>query len=63
MGKKQTLRYEDGKLYNQDGSAYSGKVNGFLRLAVSNLDKIGSQSVGKGLLNEIESSTSNVTIC
>jgi len=62
LGKKQTLRYEDGKLYNQDGSAYSGKVNGFLRLAVSNLDKIGSQSVGKGLLNEIESSTSNVTI-
>ncbi len=62
LGGKETLRYEGGNLYNKDGSAYTGKVKGFLKTTVSNLDKVGSGTEGKAMLNEIESSTSNVSV-
>jgi RHS repeat-associated protein len=56
------IRYENGKLYNKDGTAYSGKVKGYLKTVVSSLDKINSKTEGREMLAAIESSKYSVTI-
>lgn len=62
LGGKQTLRYEGGNLYNQDGSAYTGKVRGFLGKTVSALGAMSSTSEGGAMVSELESSTNHFTI-
>ena len=62
LGGKETLRYEDGKLYNKDGSEYSGKVKGFLSKTVGALNDASSTTTGNSMVDEIQGSTQNVTI-
>ena len=62
LGGKETLRYENGNLYNKDGSEYTGKVKGFLSKTVTALNTVGKFDSGKGMLNELQSSTDNFTI-
>lgn len=61
--KKQTVDYNNGQLTNTDGSAYTGKVKGFLKNVVSGLDRLSSGgATGKGLVSDIVSSTETVNI-
>lgn len=62
LGGKETLRYESGKLYNKDGSAYGGKVNGFLKQTVNALGTINSAQEGATMLGELQRSTNHFTI-
>ena len=62
LGGKQSLLYENGNLYNKDGTEYTGKIKGFLSKTVNALDKIGEFSVGKEMLTELQNSTDNFTI-
>ena len=63
LGKKQAVDYNNGNLTNKDGSAYTGKVKGFLKNAVAGLNRLASGGTnGKNLVNDIVSSTSTVNI-
>jgi hypothetical protein len=63
LGGKRQVDYNGGKLTNTDGSAYTGKVKGFLKKAVGGLDRLSSGgNVGKGLVNDIVSSKETVNI-
>ncbi|MCT1526964.1 M91 family zinc metallopeptidase [Sphingobacterium hotanense] len=62
LGGKQTLRYEGGNLYNQDGSSYTGKVKGFLKQTVNALGSINATQEGASLLGGLESSANSFTI-
>jgi len=62
LGGKETLRYENGNLLNKDGSAYAGKVKGFLKKTVEALGELGSTQEGSSIINELESSTNNFTV-
>ncbi|MCT1526933.1 M91 family zinc metallopeptidase, partial [Sphingobacterium hotanense] len=62
LGGKQTLRYEGGNLYNKDGSAYTGRVKGFLGKAVNALRAMSSTSEGGAMVSELESSSNHFTI-
>lgn len=62
LGGKQTLRYEGGNLYNQDGSPYTGKVKGFLKQTVDALGSINGTQEGASLLSGLESSANSFTI-
>jgi len=55
LGKKETLTYEDGMLRRGDGSAYTGKVKGFLKTAVRALDNIrNSGASGSQLISDLQ---------
>jgi RHS repeat-associated protein len=63
LGGKKQVDYNNGKLTNKDGSAYSGKVKGFLKQAVGGLDRLASGgATGKSLVNDIVKSTETVNI-
>ena len=63
LGKKMQVDYNNGKLTNKDGSAYAGKVKGFLKNAVAGLDRLVSGGEnGKSLVNDIVKSTQTVNI-
>jgi len=63
LGGKKQVDYNNGKLTNKDGSAYSGKVNGFLKQAVGGLNRLTSGGdAGKSLVNDIVKSTETVNI-
>jgi hypothetical protein len=62
LGGKETLLYENGNLYNRDGTAYTGKVYGYLGKATAALDNINSVTSGQGLLRQLEGSDFNFTI-
>jgi hypothetical protein len=60
------ILYQDGKLYNQNGTAYSGKglkddgtYKGFLKHAVNNLNEVSAGNEGDNMVNELQSSTDN----
>ena len=57
IGKKETVTYENGNLYNRDGTAYTGKVKGFLSKAVNALDNLRNTEEGNALVSELQSST------
>lgn len=59
LGGKATVTYEQGKLYNKDGTAYTGKVKGFLKQAVNALDntRTGGAS-GAKLIGDLEKGAS-----
>jgi RHS repeat-associated protein len=72
--RKEKILYENGRLYNSDGSDYNGKalkvnkktgatsLKGYVGHTKSALDKIGSKSAGSDLLGQLQSSTKNVYI-
>ena len=63
LGKKETLVYNNGHLSNRDGSSYSGKVRGFLKNTVSDLNKISNGgAAGNSLVGFFNNSKNNVTI-
>jgi hypothetical protein len=62
LGKKQTLNYEGGSLFNADGSAYSGKVKGFLKQTTEALADINKTAEGSSMLSELEGSANVFTI-
>ena len=63
LGGKTRVRYEDGKLYNKDGSEYTGKVRGFLKRTRNALDDIreGGEA-GGALISDLQSSDKHITI-
>ncbi len=62
LGKKQTVNYVSGTLYNKNGSIYNGKVKGFLRKTTSALNYIGGSSEGAAMLSDLENSGNVFTI-
>ena len=62
LGGKQSTLYENGNLYNKDGSAYTGKVNGFLSKSVNALSTISGTQEGGNLVGELQSSSNNFTL-
>ncbi len=62
LGRKQTVLYEDGNLYNKDGSAYEGEQTKFLGNTVAALDKIRETKTGEQMVSEVQNSRFNVTI-
>lgn len=55
--KKQEIRYDNGKLYNKDGSNYTGKVGGFLKQSVNALNGINGSTTGNKMLSGLQSSS------
>ncbi|MDD4727448.1 MAG: M91 family zinc metallopeptidase [Dysgonamonadaceae bacterium] len=62
LGGKQTLLYENGSLYNKDGSSYTGKVKGFLSKSVNALNTISGTQEGGSMVGELQSSANNFTL-
>ncbi len=63
LGKKQYVDYNDGKLTNKDGSAFTGKVKGFLKQSVAGLDRLRSGGTnGNKLVSDIQSSKETVNL-
>jgi RHS repeat-associated protein len=63
LGKKETLTYNNGALTKADGSAYTGRVGGFLKKAVGALNGIAAGSAtGAKLLGEAQSSANTFKI-
>ena len=62
LGKKETLNYENGNLYNKDGSVYTGKVKGFLRDTVDALSSANNTGEGSSAINELQTSNNVFTI-
>ena len=67
--RNERILYENGNIYNSDGTAYSGKglnkkgeMKGFLKTTVNALNTIGSRTEGAGMLSDIQSSKFNVDI-
>ncbi|MDR2038465.1 MAG: type III secretion system effector protein [Bacteroidales bacterium] len=59
---KETVLYQNGVLYNKDGSVseYQGNQKGLLKHAVGALDKVGSGSAeGRNILSELQGSDNN----
>ncbi len=54
--------YQNGTLYNKDGSVYDGKIKGFLSKSVNALKEIGKTQEGSNLINELQSSSNNFKI-
>lgn len=54
-GDNQRVKYESGKLYNEDGSKFKGK-NSFVSTAFKSLNAISSTKNGKSVLGELSSS-------
>ena len=59
---KQNLKYENGNLYNKDGSAYTGKVDKFTQKTVDALGAISKSAEGASMVNELQSSKNTFTI-
>ena len=57
-GDGQRTRYENGKLYNEDGSKYKGK-DSFVGTILTNLDKMNSTEIGKSVLSSLSGSKSD----
>ena len=62
LGGKETLKYENGNLYNKDGSAYEGKVKGFLKKTVDALASTSSTAEGSSVVTELQNSNNDFTI-
>jgi len=59
---KQTLRYDNGNLYNSDGSAYSGEMKGFLGRTVNALGSLNGTAEGAAMVSELQSSANTFDI-
>ena len=54
--------YNDGQLFNSDGSQFEGKMKGFLKQTFNALNKINKVSEGKEVLGDLSTSTNNFYI-
>lgn len=54
--------YNDGQLFNSDGSQFEGKMKGFLKQTFSALSQLNATGDGSALVSELQSSTNNFTI-
>ncbi|WP_249030965.1 M91 family zinc metallopeptidase, partial [Flavobacterium columnare] len=59
---KQQLKYENGNLFNKDGSAYTGKVDKFTQKTVDALGQISKSAEGSAMIQELQSSKNEFTI-
>ena len=62
LGKKKEVIYNNGNLTNKDGSAYGGKVKGYLGKVVNALQSLNNTAEGKSMVSELQNSTNNFTI-
>ena len=62
VNKQTNILYEDNKLYNKDGSLYSGKVEGFVKEAKEAIDIISGTDSGSNVLEEFQKSKKNIYI-
>ncbi|WP_255350297.1 M91 family zinc metallopeptidase [Flavobacterium sp. 316] len=62
LGGKETLLYENGTLYNEDGSEYTGKKKGFLKKVTNALAEISEGQEGADMIKELQSSSNVFTI-
>ena len=62
LGKKQEVIYNKGNLTNKDGSAYTGKVKGYLAKVNDALSSLNNTSEGEAMVNELQNSSNNFTI-
>lgn len=62
LGGTRQVTYNDGSVTNIDGTAYTGKVKGFLKKAINAVNQITRSNTGAGIVNELENSASNYTI-
>jgi RHS repeat-associated protein len=62
LGKKQEVIYNNGSLTNKDGSAYAGKVKGYLGKVVGALGSLNKTAEGKSMVSELQGSNNNFTI-
>ncbi len=56
IGKKETVMYENGNLYNKDGTPYTGNTKGFFSKAATALDNLRNTTEGNTLVDELQSS-------
>jgi RHS repeat-associated protein len=63
LGKRKAVDYNNGSLTNTNGTAYTGKVKGFLKKAVAGLNRVrtGGEN-GNRLVTDIQNSTQTVNI-
>jgi len=54
--------YNDGKLYNSDGSPFEGKMKGFLKKTFNALNEMNTTEAGSTMLGDLSSSTNNFFI-
>ena len=62
LGGTKRLTYEDGKLYNPDGSSYTGKVKGYLASVVNALGELNETEEGASIITELQNSNNMFTI-
>ena len=62
VNKQTNILYEDHKLYNKDGSLYSGKIKGFLKEAKEAIDIISGTDSGSNVLEEFQKGEKNIFI-
>jgi RHS repeat-associated protein len=63
LGEKKEIIYDNGTLSNTDGSAYTGKVKGFLKKAVTALNTTRNGSAeASSMISELQGSKNNFTI-
>ena len=62
VNKQTNILYEDHKLYNKDGSLYSGEIKGFLKEAKEAIDIISGTDSGSNVLEEFQKSEKNIFI-
>jgi RHS repeat-associated protein len=53
LGKKRTLNYVGGSLFNVDGSAYLGEVKGFIKQTIDALGNISKGAEGESVIDEL----------
>ncbi len=62
FGKILTLTYRDKKLYNEDGTEYTGKVKGFLKNVTEGIDNMSKAAEGLKVVSQLSGSKNVFTI-
>lgn len=60
--KNQQVKYENGNLFNLNGTAYTGKVDNFMQKTVTALGDISKSKEGASMITELQSSKNVFTI-
>jgi RHS repeat-associated protein len=60
--KNNQLKYENGNLYNLDGTSYTGKIDKFTQKTVDALGEISKSTEGASMIKELQSSSNTFTI-
>jgi RHS repeat-associated protein len=62
LGKRKEVIYNNGTLTNSDGSAYTGKIKGYLGKVVNGLQSLRNTAEGNSIVSELQNSKNNFTI-